>query len=104
MRFQRLRWIAEPPFGRVAWIPASGQEQSQADGRFEASQLMNGASLLKRVFDIDMQHCPNCSGGEFRIIATILERAVIEKILMYLGLQARAPPRAPARGQALQAA
>jgi hypothetical protein len=30
--------------------------------------------------------------------------SVIEKILTHLGLQARAPPRAPARGQALQAA
>jgi hypothetical protein len=29
---------------------------------------------------------------------------VIEKILTHLGLQARAPPRAPARGQALQVA
>ena len=31
------------------------------------------------------------------------EQLVIEKILAELGLQARAPPRAPARGQALQA-
>lgn len=37
-------------------------------------------------------------------IAAILEQPVIEKILTHLGLQARAPPRAPARGQARQAA
>ena len=49
------------------------------------------------------EHCPNC-GGELKIIAAILEAPVIEKILTHLGLQARAPPRAPARGQALQAA
>jgi hypothetical protein len=59
--------------------------------------------LLMRVFDIDMQHCPNCS-GEVKIIAAILEQPVIEKILTHLGLQARAPPRAPARGPALQVA
>ena len=59
--------------------------------------------LLKRVFEIDLTHCPNC-GGELKIIAAILEAPVIEKILTHLGLQARAPPRAPARGQALQAA
>ncbi len=53
------------------------------------------------VFEIDMEHCPNC-GGEHKVIAAILEAPVIEKILTYLGLQARAPPRAPARGQALQ--
>jgi hypothetical protein len=56
------------------------------------------AKLLKRVFNLDLEHCPNC-GGELKIIAAILERASIEKILTHLGLQARAPPRAPARGQ-----
>jgi len=50
-----------------------------------------------------MAHCPNC-GGELKIIAAILEQPVIEKILTHLGLQARAPPRAPARGSQLQAA
>jgi len=39
-----------------------------------------------------------------KAIAAILEQPVIEKILVHLGLQARAPPRAPACGQALQAA
>ena len=61
------------------------------------------ARLLKRVFDLDLEHCQNC-GGELKIIAAILEQPVIERILTHLGLQARAPPRAPARGQALQAA
>ena len=28
-------------------------------------------------FDIDMQHCPTCGAGELKIIAAILERAVI---------------------------
>jgi hypothetical protein len=32
-----------------------------------------------------MQHCPNCVGGELKIIAAILERPVIEKILTHLG-------------------
>jgi hypothetical protein len=64
---------------------------------------LSWAKLFKRVFEIDIEHCPNC-GGELMIIAAILEQPVIEKILTHLGLQARAPPRAPARGQALQAA
>lgn len=68
---------------------------------------LSWAKLLKRVFEIDMEHCPNC-GGQLKIIAAILEQPVIEKILTHLGLQARAPPRAPARaparGQALQVA
>ena len=65
--------------------------------------LAPNAKLLKRVFEIDLEHCPNC-GGELKINAAILEQPVIDKILTHLGLQARAPPRAPAQGQALQAA
>jgi C4-type Zn-finger protein len=64
---------------------------------------LSWAKLPKRVFETDMKHCPNC-GGELKIIAAILEQPVIEKILTYLGLQARASPCSPARGQALQAA
>lgn len=64
---------------------------------------LSWAKLLKRVFELDLEHCPNC-GGELKIIAAILEHPVIEKILMHLRLQARAPLQAPTRGQALQAA
>ena len=64
---------------------------------------LSWAKLLKRVFDLDLEHCPNC-GGKMKIIAAILDQPVIEKILTHLGLQARAPPRAPARGPQLQAA
>ena len=53
--------------------------------------------LLKRVFDIDMQRCPNGGAGNLKIVAAILERPVIEKILTHLGLDPQPPPRAPAR-------
>lgn len=39
---------------------------------------------MKRVFDIDMQCCLNCGAGELKIIASILERPVIEKILSHV--------------------
>lgn len=61
-----------------------------------APARMGWARLLKRVFDLDLEHCPQC-GGEFRIIAAIEEPAVIARILTHLGLPAGAPPRAPAR-------
>ena len=61
---------------------------------------MSWAQLLKRVFDIDMEHCPNC-GGTLTILAAILDPAAIAKILSHLGLPIRAPPRAPARYFAL---
>ena len=64
---------------------------------------MSWARLLKRVFEIDLGHCPNCA-GELKIIAAIPEAPVIERILTHLGLCARAPPRAPACGQMQHAA
>lgn len=53
--------------------------------------------------EIDTKRCPNY-GSELKIFAAILEAPVNEKILTHLGLQATAPPRAPASGLALQAA
>ena len=50
---------------------------------------MAWAKLLKRVFNIDMEHCPNC-GGDLKIIAAIVERASIERILKHLNLEAYA--------------
>src|SRR5262249_12799654 len=37
---------------------------------------MSWARLLKRVFDIDIEHCPNC-GGALKIIAAIEDPPVI---------------------------
>ena len=54
------------------------------------------ACLLKRVFGLDIEHCANC-GGRLKIIAAIVDPAVITKILTHLHLSARAPPRSPAR-------
>ena len=44
-----------------------------------------------------MQRCLNCGSGVLKIIATILERPVIEKILSQLGLDPQPPPRGRAR-------
>jgi len=49
------------------------------------------------VFVIDMQRCPNRDGGELKIVAASLERAVIEKILKHLGLEPQPPPKTPTR-------
>jgi hypothetical protein len=57
------------------------------------------ARLLKRVFEIDMQHGPNCGGKELKIIAAILERPVIEKIQTQLGLDPQPPPHPGGRAR-----
>ena len=57
------------------------------------AQHIGWARLLKRVFDIDLRRCPSCGAGELKIIAAILQRAAIGKILTHLGLDPRPPPR-----------
>jgi hypothetical protein len=49
------------------------------------------ARLLKRVFKIDMQPCPNCGSREFKINSPTLERTVIEKTLTHLELDSLSP-------------
>ena len=57
---------------------------------------MSWAQQLKRVFDIDVEHCPHC-GGNLMINAAIKQSPVITKLLTHIGLPTRAPPRSPAR-------
>jgi len=65
------------------------------------SSTMRWQELLKRTFACDLQKCEKCR-GRVRIIASITERSVINKILACLGLSsghgnpasARAPPAA----------
>ena len=87
----------EPP------APAAPPAEGQPICAHHRPARLSWAKLLKRVFEIDLEHCPNC-GGELKIIAAIVQQPVIEKILSHLGLQARAPPRAPARRTQLHAA
>ena len=86
----------EPP------AQAAPPAECQASCAHHRPVRLSWARLLKRVFALDLEHCPNC-GGELKIIAAILEQPVIEKILTHLGLQADCGRRsAPARGPAPQ--
>jgi len=65
----------------------------------EQRSAMHWAKRLKRVFEIDVETCPNC-GGTVQITACIEDPLVIERILTHLaskdlpGLwaESRAPP------------
>jgi hypothetical protein len=87
------QWSAQPQEASEA-VVATACEAEPIQFR---SGRISWARLLKRVFDIDMHTCPNCVGGELKIIAAILERPVIEKILTHLGLDPQPPPRGRAR-------
>jgi hypothetical protein len=54
------------------------------------------ADLLRRVFAVDILACPDC-GGRLRLLATIEDRAVVEKILTHLGLPVDLPQPSAAR-------
>ena len=57
---------------------------------------MSWARRLKRVFQIDIERCERC-GGAVKIIASIEDPVVIEKILAHLERRAsvRCTPHAP---------
>ena len=99
LHLTRFHGVLAPNAGlRAAIVPGAPQNTSvPADEHaHDAPACMGSARLLKRVFDIVLEHCAQC-GGELKIIAAIEEPAVIVRILTHLGLPARASPRAPAR-------
>ena len=55
------------------------------------------ARLVARIFDADPLRCLRC-GDSMRLIAFITERAVIVRILDYLGEPSSTPRMAPIRG------
>jgi len=108
----RFHGVLAPNAKLGALVVPHGPEQATGKSELTATESgcthtrparISWARLLKRVFQIDLEHCPNC-GGQLKIIAAILEAPVIERILRHLGLEARAPPRALARGDFQQAA
>ncbi len=107
IQVKRSRSKPEPPLFsalqlRPQIIPARAVTENNTSDELDGaphharSARMSWARLLKRVFDIDVEHCPHC-GGNLKIIAAIEDPSVITKILDHLGLATRAPPRAPAR-------
>jgi hypothetical protein len=80
----------------AAVLPGTAKKPSErAFQHARRPARMSRARLLKRVFDIDVEHC--ACGGKPKTIAAIEEPTVIERILTHLGLSAQPPSRTPAR-------
>ena len=104
LRAGRFHGVLAPNAKLRREIVPSPPEQATAPACDHAPARLSWARLLKRVFDIDIEHCPNC-GGSLKSIAApstrlrtgIEDPPVIVKILAHLGLPTRAPPRSPAQ-------
>ena len=105
----RFHGVLAPHAKLRAQIVAAGSENETEHAAdhvhaHHSPPRLRWARLLKRVFDIDLEHCPEC-GGSLKIIAAIEEPPVMVRILAHLGLPTRAPPRSPAcRADLFQAA
>jgi hypothetical protein len=91
-----------------SWTPhaaASGAAASKASPPVQTFVLtgqrkrLRWRDLLRRVFAVDALLCPRCL-GPMTVIAYITEVAVVQKILMHLGLPTEPPALCPARGPA----
>jgi hypothetical protein len=76
---------------RGAIIPTPRQQGVDEEATDTRSPRWSWARLLKRVFALDMAHCPWCQRRALRIIAAITQGEVIRKILQHLQLAVPAP-------------
>ena len=93
---------ASPDRDRVVpKAPAAACSEHCKASATDRQRSLTWAQRLRRVFAIDIDTCQRC-GGRLRVIASIEEPAVIERILKHLGGEAvpvdpahptRAPPR-----------
>jgi hypothetical protein len=85
---------APPPTGNIA--PPAAPRGPPPSAAYVRPRHVAWAELLRRTFAIGVLACPDC-GGRLRLVATIADRQVIEKILAHLGLPLAPPSPAPAR-------
>jgi len=79
--------------------PAPNQEPA-AEAAPRRAARYSWALLLARIYEVFPLLCPMC-GAEMRIIAFIVDRAIVRDILVHLGEPTAPPPIAPARGPPL---
>ncbi|MET0062412.1 MAG: hypothetical protein ABW176_08955 [Candidatus Thiodiazotropha endolucinida] len=67
------------------------QKENEDKTPEQRHQAMAWAQRLKRVFNIDVSVCPKC-GGEAKVIASIEDQQIIDKILAHLMKRGALPP------------
>lgn len=84
-----------------------GRRDAAGEGRAAPVGQMHWAQRLERVFAIDIEKCERC-GGRVRIIASIEDPPVIQRILSHLahlglgeGVAGQALPRGPPQNPGL---
>jgi hypothetical protein len=63
---------------------------------YAASSRVDWAVLLQRTYGFDAMRCPKCA-ARLRVMATLIEPAIVKKILSHLGVRTDPLPRARAR-------
>jgi hypothetical protein len=63
---------------------------------YAASSRVDWAVLLQRTYGVNARRCPRCA-AQMRVMATIIEPAVVKKILSHLGLPTQPLPPGRAR-------
>jgi len=74
-----------------------GKEEENEKPKPNNPARISWAKLLKKVFDIDLSTCELCKGDNIKVIAAIMNKTAIDKILAHLGLPTEAPKLHPAR-------
>jgi len=71
-------------------------DQKRDDGPDARAMRRSWAQLIKRIYEVDPLVCPKC-GSEMKVVAFIIDHAVVDKILRHLkrteGERGRGPPR-----------
>jgi Putative transposase/Transposase zinc-binding domain len=79
------------PSADPAGQPQADSQRAPHDQPDPRPRRLRWAALLQRVFGLDALRCPRC-GGTLRLIAAIEDPAIARRILVCVGLPARAPP------------
>jgi hypothetical protein len=74
-------------------VIAENSKPPMVESPLAKQKRLKWAELLKRIFQIDVTKCPDCTSGEVRLIAVIEDPKVIRKILEHVGFGSSLPRR-----------